>query len=43
MHSAGRDGGRGMQPGQGHLLLILVQEDRLTMMPTLEDLLEHVD
>ena len=42
MHGAGRDGGRGRQPGPIHTIIFLVQEDRLTMMPTREDMLGHV-
>ena len=42
MHGAGRDGGRGRRPGPIHTILFLVQDDRLTMRPTREDMLGHV-
>ncbi len=43
MNSAGIDGGSCMQTVQVHTIIILVKEDRLTIMPTLDDMLGHVD
>ena len=43
MQGIGRDGGRGRHAVPVHTRIILVQEDRWTIMPTREDMLGHVD